>query len=467
MRYFRLNAKFFLKLFVLVCFLFSGFSPAYSYNNSQIYPAVPLIYISSFDSPFSDVEYDSKKRALRWAYNQAKEFYRNQQYEQARKELDKVLVYYPNVPLFMLFKSQIEDVLGNNSIALEYANNILNYSQSYELYAWRAYLLAKSGKESNLNGFRNDINNAILYTKLHPNEEETERYEDYKRKKLQYYPILWAYIDDKSIPTTMKAEVYKALITNLNKKQGLIESIPVTASYIQFIFSLDNSDPLFAKLGKSKNDILSSYIALQNGQYTSFIKGIATTASGNTRVGLNQILNAFSQTNDNVARLKYITAMVGDSLRILRPTPRKIDSYGIGLQIGYDANLRNIKITKILNQDLISKGIREGDVITSINGKNLYSINDINQIGEMMRGKKDTTIELEIPRIPEKIVAKRNYHTQQVVYDYFYLPKSVKINGSYTNNIRILPYSSEPCGMIMHPKGKAELANPSYNQYTM
>lgn len=411
-------------------------TPATSSYNSTKYPAIPLIAEFGYpDSPFPTLLYNSTERNLNYVFSNAQEYYRRGQYQLARREIDKVVPHYPNSPTIMMTKSQIEDALGNKAAALEYANNALGLHQDGEFYTWRAYMMIKQGDASKIDAIFKDLEQAGTIGIFSYDSE-----------------AIWALMDDKSIPSTLKADIYKYYIkkgSNINKPRA----ISIVASYIQFIYSLDDNDPLFQKLGKTKNQILTGYLATLQDRDAALIKAIMKVASGNTFVGRKEIISALSKSD----KLEHDARMAGASLRILKPIPRKIDSYSIGVKVR-PAEKKTIDdmllgapiiITEILNPELRAKGIREGDKITKINGKTLASIGDIIDVGEYMRGAKDSIIKIEIPRIPGEIELKRTYHIQTELVDYLILPMSVsKSSGGYESFAPI--ERRKPSGMLIY-----------------
>lgn len=406
-------------------------------NNAQ-YPVFPIINNYKMVDPFGNLTGGSSEIYYRNLYDSAKEYYEKGQYSNAQKAINKVLPYYSNSLSMLMLKSQIEDGLGNNTIAMEYANKVLSKVQDEQFYLWRAYLMIKSGDASKLPLIYKDLDNTNI-----------------RINNIFKYggEIIWALNEDKNISSTMKADIYKYHIKKANASHITATSVPITACYIQFIYSLSDSDPLFKKLGKTKTQILSAYLtALKDEKIAPFIRGIMKIASGNTRVGQKEIISAFAQTSKYDNSMETIVEMVGASLRLIKPMPRKIDSYSIGVKVKPDETLTYIIVDEILNPDLYSKGIQRGDKIVKINGKTIASIGDINDVGEYMRGKKDTTVKIEIPRIPGEIALNRTYHIQAQVYDYFILPKYIKTKDG---TISIGPHSRKPSGMIMY--------NPNYN----
>ena len=412
-----------------------------STNNISVkYPIMPIITNWNIDYPINNPVTSNQELRLRNIYDYAVKYYKSGQYINAQREINKVLQYYPNSPRMLMLKSQIEDGIGNNAAAIEYANKTLNLVQDEPLYLWRAYLMLKSGDTSKINLIYKDLDNINTYTtNIFSYGNETT----------------WAWQDDKNIPSTMKADIYKYYIKRMNQSFATTISVIIAASYIQFIYGLDNNDPLLKKLGKTKAQILSAYLnALKGGKSSPFINGIMKIASGNTRTGQKEIISAFSQLSKYDSDLKTLIDMVGSSLRIIRPMPRKIDSYSIGAKIKTDETLSSVIISEILNPELIQKGIRQGDKITKINGKSISLIGDINDVGEYMRGEKDTVVRLEIPRIPGEITIHRNYHIQNQVYDYFLLPKNINLKDE---TITIGPCKNNPSGMFMY--------NPNNNRH--
>lgn len=65
------------------------------------------------------------------------------------------------------------------------------------------------------------------------------------------------------------------------------------ASYIEYVYSLDDSDPVFIKLGKNKKEILNLYITTLRGKYADIIKGIYYIASGQYETGVKMTYNSF------------------------------------------------------------------------------------------------------------------------------------------------------------------------------
>lgn len=435
-----------------------------TYNKVK-YPAVRRKCIhstfNSYDNPFEETSgYDSNIRRLSGIFDLAEKYYDTGNYQLAKREIDKLIPYYPNSTEISILKSQIEDMLGNNTTAMEYANNALRFYQYDELYTWRAYLMIKSGDISKTDAILSDLSKCSVYGHYHLFAYGTE--------------IIWTLMEDKNIPSTLKADVYKSFITTKYGQRGQKIIVPIIASYIQFIYSLDDSDPLFKKLGKTKNQILTAYLATLQDKDAPVIKGIMKFASGNTRAGKKEIISAIELAYDSFGKDFFqnnILDVVGNSLRMLKPMPRKVDSYGIGIKIKLVKNENeslfdnwySVIITEILNPDLISKGLRVGDKITKINGKNINSIGDINDIEEYMSGEKDSIIKIEAPHIPGELVLNRTYHIQDQVYDYFVLPLLIKRkSGGY---IFIGPDSHRaPGGMYIYDESDVKT---NYYQYTM
>lgn len=426
--------------------------PVQTSNNNFVttkYPQIPIIHGDGLERPFpSSISYTYELEA-RNAFDDAESYYKNGQYINAQRSLNKVLSRYGNSACILLFKSQIEDALGNNQTAIEYAGKALNlykpatvgFYNDNPLYMWRAYLLIKQGNETNLSAIYKDLDSAGSFYDF-----QTHGHNPLIRKKrIEYYPVVWALMDDKRIPSTMKADIYKYFVKKTNHND-----MAIIASYIQFIFSLNDSDPLFKKLGKTKQQILTLYLATLKNPYCSQIaKGIVKMASGNTKVGLDEIMTGLTTFNvdgvDKKEVTKHILAQVSDSLRILKPMQRKEDTYTVGAVIGVDGT--NLYISRVLTPDVSGKGVQQGDKITKINGHSVSSYGNPYEVAKLLDGKQNTSVKVEIARIPGEITLNRTSHLQADVYDYFILPQSIKIMNQY---IYVEPIVMYPSGMIYH-----------------
>lgn len=196
-----------------------------------------------------------------------------------------------------------------------------------DLYLYRAYLYLKSGNESYLNAICQNIYYALSFYNVLPSSSSLCLYASNLHNNNFLYVNLTAYdqrnliyeiLDDKNISSYTKNEVYKYIISILNTKAGTYMTLPAIASYIEYIYSLDNSDPLFKKLGKNKTQILNSYIATLRGYYAPISKGILIMASGQFNEGCNLIYNGFRELNNLEDERKYASYLIHYSLFILR-----------------------------------------------------------------------------------------------------------------------------------------------------
>lgn len=153
------------------------------------------------------------------------------------------------------------------------------------LYSYRAYLYLKTGDESNLELVLKNIDNAIILGTS--TTEGISLSYNYQKNVLLLYELL----DDKNISSYMKHRVYQHIISKSIQIEGTYGTIPIIANYIEYIYSLDDNDPLFAKYGTNKTKILNSYIDGLRGKYAPIAKGIFIVASGQFEQGIDIIYN--------------------------------------------------------------------------------------------------------------------------------------------------------------------------------
>ena len=203
------------------------------------------------------------------------------QYNEALNKINEVVACYPNDPIANFLRSQINYALRNYNEALKDVNTaILVVDDQWKLYAWRAYLYLKIGNSSNIEKIYQDLQSILALE-----HSSKYGYSNHIKKISQgyYNKYIWFVIFDKSIPSTMKASVYKYLMKAVNsqsRQNKIAYTLPIISSYIQFIYSLDEKDSFFKEQNKTKAEILSKYQNITPGQYATIIKGILFVASG-------------------------------------------------------------------------------------------------------------------------------------------------------------------------------------------
>lgn len=276
---------------------------------------VPLITLydehgrAEYDMDTGKTRYLDKYSSNSAEYSDAVNLYNKCQYSLALNKLNQILQRYPHDAPSHMLKSQIEYTLDKYDDAIQSANRLLVGNSDVMPRLWRLYICAESGNEKYLNLMYSDI----VYV-LNTNS-------DYTKKALngEFNSYIGDIIDNKNIPSTMKSKIYKYVISYCNKKYGNVYSVPMIASYIQFIYGLDDNDVLFKTLGKTKSGILQSYINVAQGQYRDIIIGIYTVASGNKEKGSNQILIGFKKIDTDHSHVGYALNILNNSMRLLRP----------------------------------------------------------------------------------------------------------------------------------------------------
>lgn len=192
-----------------------------------------------------------------------------------------------------------------------------------DLYLYRAYLYLKSGNENYLNEICQNIYYALSFYNALPSRNMFYS-SDLHSKEFLYNGIsayeqrnlIYEILDDKNISSYTKHEVYRYIISILNTEVGTYITLPAIASYIEYIYSLDDSDPLFTELRKNKTQILNSYISTLRGSYAPISKGILIMASGQFNEGCNIVYNGFQGLN--LDEREYASYLIHYSLFILR-----------------------------------------------------------------------------------------------------------------------------------------------------
>lgn len=233
--------------------------------------------------------------------------YEQKKYKSALKKLPSVEPDYSNLAGLYMCISFVYNAAGDIENAIKYFNAAFAIlekdgyalSSGYKhpvmgkLYLYRAYLYLKTSKESNLELVLKNIDNAFLLSGYPLPKECLNK------------ALLYELLDDKNISSYMKHKVYQQVINNVYKAGAMIcdgndrcyidhtyRTIPYIASYIEYIYSLDDNDPLFSKFGTNKTQILTSYIQNLRGKYAPMAKGIFLVASGQFEQGIDVIYNS-------------------------------------------------------------------------------------------------------------------------------------------------------------------------------
>lgn len=316
-------------------------------------------------------------------------------YSSALEEINRILTFYPDDPQAHFVKSQINLNLNNIDAAIKDASISINGLQHTKLYLWRAYLYTLQGKEENFTKITNDIDKVFETNDLRWWYSEKE---------------VWGVLNDKNIPSTLKYSIYKYIINKTNKEYGNILAVPIIANYIQYIYSLDNNDILFKKLGKNKQQILISFsnaFTNMKGKYSGLIRGILILASGDLETGSNiinqnleKIYNSENYYGDYKS-IKYAVHMVDNSSSVIKPKVITKKTYGLGIQITTEENPTmdaDTVIEQITNPKLTTiYGIQPGDYILKIGEENV-SRAYIGYISDKLKGEKESLVKITFGR---------------------------------------------------------------------
>ncbi len=358
-----------------------------------------------------------------------------QDYNHALAEANSVVYAYPNDPQAYFLRSQINFALNNIPAAMDDINKSIELKNDGKLYAWRAYLYMKKNDEKFIKNIIDDIDNVL----------HSDSIKAYLAHFVcgKYNRLFWAVLEDDSILSDIKIMSYKYVISSLNDTYGNIYSVPLIASYIQYIFSLDDNNNFFKKSNKKKVQILESFIDAfekQQGIYSELIKGILTLASGEIATGSDIINNSFINI-DYKDEVEYGLNMLDNSRRILKPKLRVTNYYGLGMRIN------NHCIAEIRNKELTTKyGIKVGDEVIEIDGISVKYLGE-NDIIEKLRGEKDSTVKIKFQRCG--VLSCSNYtKTIQRTYpitvrekELYNLPAKIKLKNGFYDYYRTSDWS--------------------------
>lgn len=173
--------------------------------------------------------------------------------------------------------------------------------------------------------------------------------------------------------------------------------IPVMATYVQYIFDLDDSNQLFIKSGKDKNAILKSYTSSFQGQYSEIMTGLLTYASGNFEKGSQQITLGFQNVKIDPYNLKYAASMIKNTNCLIRPFESEYTIYGIGAEYAHTQYMNGIIISKVkAGSPAEHAGIKVGDKINSINNINLSAYPTFKELSRVVSNNNNTTVKMEL-----------------------------------------------------------------------
>ena len=256
------------------------------------------------------------------------------------------------------------------------------------------------------------------------------------------------------------SSTYKYAIQKMEAKGGNIYTVPLIASYIQYIYNLDDNDSLFIRLGKHKEQILSSYIEAfekQGGIYTNIIRGILIVASGDVKNGSdiinNNYLNIKVDSETAFSNKEYARNMIINSMSILKPKLTQLYKPGT-------------IITK--KKGTVIKPYELGGNVVAINGVNIIDhfgkeIFTTRQINYMLSGEKGSYVNIEYKGYDGKTITKTVQRVYPVEgYDYFVFTSDsnhamvlipIKGIGGYQNyyNPNRVKKNTEKEMMLMYP----------------
>lgn len=315
-------------------------------------------------------------------------YYRAGDLNTALREINSTLMYYPDDVQVQFLKSQISYKLGDLEESIECANKAIEILQHPKLYIWRVFLLVQTNDKKNINQISKDLKLIIADSGPYENRVLGGAYNEYIQEILSKDRI-----SSDMISTTFET-LLKLMIENDCNTRTII---PVLARYTQYIFDLDNSDPLFVKYGKDKNSILKAYTSSFQGQYSEIMTGLLTYASGDREKGSQQIESGFKNIDVDKYNLNYAVGMIENTNRIIHPYESEYTIYGIGAKYKYAPYRFGIIIDSVkAGSPADLAGIKAGDKILALNEKNLSEYPSSDEIDRVVSYDNNTFIKLTL-----------------------------------------------------------------------
>ncbi|MBD5401295.1 PDZ domain-containing protein [bacterium] len=415
------------KLIILAVMLFLS---------GEVYASIPIHYMQIPSNPLkktsSGVVVYTGVTTLQGSASamlpKAVNYYKNGNLNAAIKEIDEIILCCPDDAQALFLRSQINYALENLDKAIEDTNKAINISAHNKLYIWRIFLSVQTNDQSRLNQIAKDIETVLSTDDIYGKRVINGYYNEY----------IWKLLADKNISSDMISAVFKTLIKLMNdkfrNKYNNTYTIPVLANYIQYIYTLDETDKLFIDFKKDKKQILQTFINMQQGQYSTLIAGLLTYASGDTLKGSEMITSGFYNVEPTNHTLNHAYYMAKNTINIIRPWSKNYITYGIGIAIEKRGHIFSVN-TVLDDSPAQKKGVKQGDKIISVNGVYLDSYKSLEQVSNMIRGQQNSAVKINILR-PGKfletsytVVIPRTYVIKATENIYYNIPNIKLKNG--------------------------------------